>query len=106
MNFPRQLKVLGRIFRITYLDRIDGEMHALGRTAPFEQRIEIAALSHENEQQILTTLIHEAVHAALHVSGHSVAMSPVGEESLVTMLTHFIEELIPQLAKIKQQDKT
>lgn len=111
MKFPRHLMILGRKFRVRYMDRIDHDPYlpanasTLGKTHPFDQLIEIAALSHDSEEQIVTTLIHEYLHGALHVSGLSVSMTAAGEESLVTMLTHAVEELIPQLAKIRQESK-
>lgn len=102
MKFPKFLKIFGRKFTVRYVDRIDRNSPTLGITFPFEQRMEIAPLSHENEEQILTTIIHEYLHGALHVSGLSVGMSEVAEETLVTMMTHAFEDLMPQLAKIRK----
>lgn len=97
MQHPKSIRVLGRKFRVAYRDILNAPPGTLGQTYGAENLIEISTLSHDTPKDIRTTLLHEALHAALHVSGLSIYLDDRLEEALVTMLTHAVEEIAPQL---------
>jgi hypothetical protein len=107
MKFPKSLNILGRKFSVTYSPFLDlgqgPESNVYGATQPVERAIYISTGVHKDEHALVSTLIHEALHAAFHVSGASVFQTENEEEACVTMLTHFIEELVPQISKIYQE---
>lgn len=105
MKIPKSIRVLGRKFNIVCVDSIPFDAAVLGTCNGTERIITIATAVHnEPRTSVATTLLHEALHAALHVSGHSLAMTDVTEEALVSMLTYAIEEIMPQLGKMHEED--
>ena len=99
MKLPKSLRILGRKFRIEYVDIIPENPLALGICQGTSRLIKISTMQHDSPAAILTTIKHEAIHAALHVAGYTEMMSTQHEEAVTMMLTHLFEELQEQLAK-------
>lgn len=98
-HLPTKILICGVPFKIVYKDRIksDSEELVYGQTFGHERRIEVARSAHDTEEQVRSTLLHECLHAILHVTGQSEGLSDNQEESLVVALENALGPVITQL---------
>lgn len=79
---PKNVTILGKRIRITYHEN-NPDAEVVGLFDPGTMCIHI--LDTDNWE---SCLLHEIIHAALHISGASTMLETKEEESLVTALEH------------------
>lgn len=96
-NLPKKIVVLGVKFKVNLLYRIPKE-DAADYTAAFmvgnDYTINFYVKRLVDMQQFKGLLIHELLHAALHVSGAEMLLSQEQEESIVIAFTNFMQDKI------------
>lgn len=97
-HFPKKLMICGVPHKIKYVDRLGGQDELLyGQYHDRQSVIEINVGAHETQGEVWATLLHEAVHGILHVSGLSEFLDGKQEEAMVTALEYGLVGLWPQL---------
>lgn len=93
-QLPKTIKILGRNFEINYkpnLKEEDGN-YLYGETFGRDLRIDInSSISLQMQKD---TLFHEAIHAALEVSGLTGLLDDKLEEAIVTCLEHAFAHIV------------
>lgn len=90
--FPTEVFPLGVKFRVEVVDSIDGDDEAFGETAGDLRQIRIT--SDQDTRRRWTTLLHEYLHATLHVVGVANEMDIQLEEVIVQSLEHSLEQFL------------
>lgn len=100
-NLPKRLIICGVPFTVRYRDKLDGDGDEIvyGQTYGHGKLIEISLAAHSSEAQIRSTLLHESLHAILHVTGHSEGLSDEKEEGIVIALENALGEIVGQLGR-------
>ena len=87
-NLPRQISVLGKLFdvKITKLKGCYGDCD--------DSKAQIRIHNNLDLDIALSTLFHEAIHAAFAVSGQNQLIKEEHEEGLVRMLEHAFKDIV------------
>lgn len=91
---PEEVEILGHLFRIEYVyDLKDDGDTLFGDTDVDEKIIKICTKRCITSAQLESTLMHEAIHAVLGVSGMAQLLKGDQEEALVIALEHGLQNL-------------
>jgi len=95
MRVPIKIKLL-RWVKIAYPDAVIDEQGAplYGRTIVGNRRVEVAKDRHSGAEDLHATTLHEVLHLALSVSGHSEWLGEEREEALVTALENYLAPVL------------
>lgn len=99
-QFPRRLMICGVPHAVRYADQLKGESKeevVYGYYHAHRHLIEISLKSNDTPEMVWRSLLHEALHAILHVTGQSEGLGGETEEALVIALENGIAGLFPQL---------
>jgi hypothetical protein len=99
-KFPKSLQIMGAKIKIKYVDSLDkkgSDADTYGECVPFKRVIYIAKGKHETEQEVYHTILHEAIHCILALSGTGHSLEHDQEESIVLALETGLTTLLPQL---------
>lgn len=90
---PSMVVVAGEIVKVTYKSKVESEgAAAYGIYKRDVNEIEIANKEDEDEQE--ATLLHEVIHAILHLTGHSTIIADEAkEEAMVEVLERTLHKL-------------
>ena len=100
-DLPSHIIILGQKFRIEVCDMDENDY---GETLGYERLIKIS--KHQSKELVMHTLFHEAVHAALHVTGQTSLLSDNMEEAVVmAMEAAFAEAIDIDKLAIDEEDQ-
>jgi Zn-dependent peptidase ImmA (M78 family) len=93
-EIPKVIRILGHNIKVQRAKLKDGEY---GEYTPFKKVIKIS--SDSNYEEACLTLLHESIHAALHLSGLSEMLpssenGPDIEEAIVVCLEHALGHIV------------
>ena len=90
-----EINILGDIFKIEYPAKIKGDEgeNTYGETYGVKRLIRISTQQNKTDDMMERTLLHEVIHAILHISGHSELLEDKEEESLVVLLENGLSKL-------------
>jgi len=90
LNLPTKVKIAGLDFTVKYSYNLENDTESLaGQLTPNTKIIDICLTSNESIDEIMSTLFHEAIHAALYQSGISAVIGDEKvEEGIVVIMEH------------------
>lgn len=90
INLPTKARIAGLEFTVNYTYNLENDAESLaGQLTPHKRIIDICLDSNESLDEIMSTLFHEAIHAALHQSGISAVIGDEKiEEGIVVIMEH------------------
>lgn len=99
MRVPVSLPLGGRIIVVHYPDVIvsDDATNSkgdYGESDAYDGTVLVARKIHTNEPAVWSTLLHELLHVALGVSGHSCQLAAGQEEGMVTGLENCLASIL------------
>lgn len=86
---PETLVILGEEFQVLKAKMKD----AVGDTQPGHRKIRIDCSQHDSQDEVDSTLLHETIHAILHIAGVSNLIKEKEEEAIVVALEHGLHKL-------------
>jgi len=88
----KYVPILGHNFKLELVPK----MQDLGECDGVSKTIKISK-DHKSVDALVSTLLHEIIHGALYISGHSEKLEKEQEEGIVLALEHAIYPIIPRL---------
>lgn len=92
MAKPQFIRMLGKKIPILYVDDLLEDDGCFGDFTESPLRIRVDARL--EKQELDSTILHESLHAALHLLGRNATMSEGEEEALVKGLEHALETVV------------
>ena len=88
-KWPRHIMISGVKVKIKYTSKImyDGDDELLGAFCPDTMTIHIS-----KQSDIKSTILHEATHAVLHISGCAERLTNSAEEAIVTAMEYGLRD--------------
>ena len=92
---PSTIEIMGTIFTVRYLQVLKDEdgTNLSGDMNGNDRLIRINLSQHSHDEILERTLLHEIIHAVLHMSGQSEILKDSTEEAIVVALENGLSQL-------------